>query len=166
MGVKSDEVRRIEDSAWGWRGEMDDPAQARPDESMMVPAGRALHLDRLPAGECHTRCGDFVLILERSQRSKRRGARSSRRCSTRTTTVRSHRSGDSTKSAIRPSSPARSSKRTWSRVISRECTSMRLRAFELESKSSFRWSPRVCRKQLHELTRVKGIQDNDMRIRL
>ena len=48
-GEKSAVVERIEDKAWKWRCEMDGERADGPDPSMLVPAGRNLHLDRLPA---------------------------------------------------------------------------------------------------------------------
>ncbi|KAL8284122.1 hypothetical protein RQP46_004871 [Phenoliferia psychrophenolica] len=49
-GEKSAEIVEIEEKAWRWRSEMDGKREEQsPDPSMLVPAGRSLHLDRLPA---------------------------------------------------------------------------------------------------------------------
>ncbi|KAK4702525.1 hypothetical protein P7C70_g3697, partial [Phenoliferia sp. Uapishka_3] len=46
---KREEVERIEEKAWRWRTEMDGELGRAVDQTMLVPAGRSLHLDRLPA---------------------------------------------------------------------------------------------------------------------
>lgn len=54
-GEKCDEVKAIEEKAWGWRQEVDGfglhGPGAESQSEMMIPAGKVLHLDRLPAGE-------------------------------------------------------------------------------------------------------------------
>lgn len=50
-GVTSRELAEIEEKAWKWRMEMETRAPgAGEDELMLLPAGRCLHLDRLPVG--------------------------------------------------------------------------------------------------------------------
>lgn len=52
---KSELVKSIERNAWEWRKEMDhfgleeDDHNETENDGLMIPAGRALHLDRLPA---------------------------------------------------------------------------------------------------------------------